>query len=240
MRKGNRPTCPPERTCANPSTPVCQHVAGCRVCTCATPPQCPTFPACPSDCLFGTSFQKDVNGCDVCVCTPPFSCPPLPECASVTFCTFGFKRVDSCVSPTCECNPEACPPLTCSPQTCPLGFVTDDIGFGCPKCECRRPETAVACPPLPCLALLDCFAGSSLVRVNGCPVCRCGPAPVCPSPPPDCGTTQCQLGFKFVDGCRTCQCRSVCPTLQCDRTICPEGFASDASGCPTCSCNAGS
>ena len=102
------------------------------------------------------------------------------------------------------------------------------------------------CPLIRCM--LACRYGFQRGE-DGCPTCRCNPAPS-PRPLPDgCPRFRCmiacQYGFQTDErGCNTCRCNppsrtslpELCRNRPMCRMACPNGFEKDEDGCPICRC----
>ena len=209
---------------------------GCGTCACNPPPVCAAI-LCDRFCEYGSVI--DARGCETCECNPGPICPDL---ACAEFCEFGnLIGEDGC--PTCGCNPPPiCPDYDCA--SCEFGNVIDERG--CATCECLPPP----CPEVLCG--LFCEFGYA-TDPRGCSTCECNP----PTPTDVCATDAECTAEQYCDfsmpTCTaplcipgepcpparcygTCETRSTCLPVTCD-LFCEFGFARDATGCETCSCN---
>jgi hypothetical protein len=184
--------------------------AGCLTCACNPPPTCEPV-RCDLYCEYG--FQRGPDGCETCRCNPPPVCPPV---ACGLYCEYGFQRgPDGCE--TCACNPPpSCEPVTCD-LDCPWGFARGRDG--CELCACNPgPEDPGCTSDEQCIASgAGDYCDLSAPRCES-PAC----APGEPCPPAVC------YGI--------CARRVDCPVITCE-TACEYGYARDASGCLTCTCN---
>lgn len=191
-------------------------------------------------------------------CPPRQACDPEPECAL-------GRATDARGCPTCACVDACQSDLGCpTDRVCAAGRCLRDCACydarspmcgadgntyastceaACAGVALAAPDTcARACPDADACAL-SCPYG--LARASdGCPQCACATdCSACPSHhAPVCTLSQrtalnaCSATCAGERVAHAGRCAEGCPTLDGCALACPDGFARDDSGCPTCAC----
>src|SRR5690606_15467627 len=187
---------------------------------------CPALD-CASPCPFGAI--QDANGCDTCMCVP--ECTTEFDCQGNDICSSDGQ----CVSP-CQCTQPLDPVCGADGET-----YANECEAACAGVDIASFDAcATTCPDITCE--LECPNGLAL-DPQGCPICACSSAcascdgrfdPVCTA-----------NGETYINACEAAcegqqvaalgQCRTVCGAFECGIS-CPDGFALDDGGCPSCKC----
>ncbi|XP_065843026.1 uncharacterized protein [Oscarella lobularis] len=175
-------------------------------------------------------YVVDRLGCRTCECRPNscrgVNCPMLTCEHQVTrpgdCCPTCIGRADNVICPHHLCNSfcangfemdvNGCPTCNCKPEECTSKNSCEKVSGDCElddavsvwgKCGLRCPMKGFQCPTLPCDNPV--YFGSEICPrcPARCPIVRCTI---------DCGAT----GYKYVNGCMTCECKpSECAQQNC-------------------------